>query len=106
MLTGLSFKEFYDKLYYGADIEFTLKKWYYMIYCGWEETSNGKIHSIEIVKSDEPFFEQVTSPKVWDIVFESKMNDGNKNIETFLNAEIFDDKSFNDIEAGVIIDYS
>lgn len=104
-MTGLSFNEFYDKLYYGADIEFTLKQWHYMIYCGWNEILGRKIHIIEIVKSDQPFYEQNATPNIWDEIFESKMSDANKNIESFLNAEIFDKKTFYEIEADVIVNY-
>lgn len=105
-MTGLSFNEFYNKLYYGADIEFTLNEWHYMIYCGWQEITGDKIHSIEIVKSDQPFYEQTTSPKIWDVIFDSKKSDGNENIEEFLKAKIFDNKSFNDVEADVVVNYS
>lgn len=105
-MTGLSFNEFYDKLYYGADVEFTLNKWHYMIYCGWEEFSDSKIHSIEIVKSDQPFYEQVTAPKIWNEIFESSMKDANKNIETFLQAKLFDNMSFYEIESDVVVNYS
>lgn len=105
-MTGISFNEFYDKLYYGADIEFTLNKWHYMIYCGWEESSKGGIHSIEIVKSDQSLYEQMTVPKIWDEIFESKMNNGHKNIEAFLKAEIFDNKSFYDVERDIVVKYS
>lgn len=105
-MTGLSFSEFYEKLYYGADIEFTLNKWHYMIYCGWDKNSGNAIHSIELVKSDQPFFDQTTSPKIWEEVFKKKMNDGNENIETFLQAKIFDQKSFYDVETDVVVNYS
>lgn len=105
-MTGLSFNEFYDKLYYGADIEFTLDKWHYMICCGWEENHNGKIHSIAIVKSDQPFYEQVIAPKIWDEIFESKMKDANKNIETFLQAKLFDNMSFYEIKSDIVVNYS
>lgn len=77
-----------------------------MIYCGWEEISDSKIHSIEIVKSDQPFYEQIAVPKIWDEIFESKMKDGNKNIEAFLQAKLFDNKSFYEVETGIVVDYS
>lgn len=105
-MIGLSFKEFYEQLYYGADIEFTLKKWHYMIYCGWETVPGSKIHNIEIVRSDQSFYDQAVKPIVWDEIFESKMNDANKNIEGFLNAKIFDNKSFYEVENDVIVNYS
>lgn len=105
-MTGLSFSEFYDKLYYGADIELTLNKWHYMIYCGWEKDTNDRIHSIKIVKSDQPFYERTASPNIWDEIFESKMNNANKNIEDFLNAKIFETKSFYEVESNIVINYS
>ena len=105
-MTGLSFREFYDALYYGADIEFTLEKWHYMIYCGWENTSEGKFHCIEIVKSDQPFYEQAAAPHVWDTIFESKMKDGNENIQSFLKATLFENRSFCEVEPAVVIEYS
>lgn len=105
-MTGLSFNEFYDKLYYGADIEFTLNKWHYMVYCGWEKDTDGQIHNIKIVKSNQPFYEQTILPNIWDEIFESKMSNANKNIEKFLNSKIFDGKSFYEVEANIVINYS
>ena len=105
-MIGLSFNEFYDKLYYGSDIEFTLNEWHYMIYCGWIKISNSQIHTIEIVKSDQPFYDQVITPSIWDELYESKMKDANKNIDTFLKAKLFDNKSFYEIEGDIVINYS
>lgn len=71
-----------------------------------DEILGRKIHIIEIVRSDQPFYEQNGTPNIWDEIFESKMSDANKNIESFLNAEIFDKKTFYEIEADVIVNYS
>lgn len=103
---GLSFNELYEKIFYGADIEFTLNGWHYMMYCGWDDVSDNKIHSIEVVKSDQPFYEQVTAPRVWEVIFESKMKDGDKNIESFLQSKLFDGKRFLDVEADILVNYS
>lgn len=105
-MIGLTFNELYEKIFYGADIEFTLKQWHYMIYCGWEDASDGKIHSIEVVKSDQSFYEQEAAPQIWEVIFESKMKDGNENIESFLKSKLFDGKCFSDVEPDVIINYS
>ena len=105
-MIGLTFQEFHDKLYYGADVELTVNQWHYMIYCGWKTTDDGSIHCIEMVQSDQPFYEQKAAPKVWKETYKCEMNDGNKNIDRFLNAKIFDGISFFEIEANVIVDYS
>ena len=105
-MTGLTFQEFHDKLFYGADIELTVDKWHYMVYCGWEPTAEGSIHCIEVIQSDQPFYEQKVTPKVWKEIYKCKMSEGNKNIDRFLNAKIFDGVSFFDIEANVTVEYS
>ena len=97
-MIGLNYNEFYDKLFYGADIEILFKSWYYLINCGWDKTSNPEQHIIDVVKSDQSYYEQKNEPKIWEDVFSSCMEDGNKNIETFLKAKIFDNKDFYEVE--------
>lgn len=105
-MTGLTFNEFFDKLYYGADIELHFNNWYYMINCGWEINSTSKYHIIEVIKSDQPFYEQKVEPKIWEEVYTKSMENGNENIESFLKAPIFDNKSFYDVEKEIVIEYS
>ncbi len=105
-MKGLTFNELYDKLYYGADIELHFNNWYYMINCGWEINSTPKYHIIEVIKSDQPFYEQKAEPKTWEEVYSKRMEDGNESIESFLKALIFDNKSFYDIENEIVIEYS
>lgn len=105
-MIGLTFNEMYDKLYYGADIELHYKNWHYMITCGWKINSTPKHHIIEIIKSDQPFYEQNGEPKIWEEVYAKSAEDGNENIESFLKAPIFENKSFYNVEKDIIIEYS
>ena len=77
-----------------------------MINCGWEINSTSKYHIIEVIKSDQPFYEQKVEPKIWEEVYTKSMENGNENIESFLKAPIFDNKSFYDVEKEIVIEYS
>ena len=62
-MVGLTFNEFYEKLYYGADIEFSLNNWHYMINCGWETNSTSKLHVIEVKNLTSLFMNKKVSLK-------------------------------------------
>lgn len=105
-MVGLTFNEFYEKLYYGADIEFSLNNWHYMINCGWETNSTSKLHVIEVIKSDQPFYEQKSEPEIWEEVYVKRMKNGNENIDLFLKSPIFESKDFYDSEKDIVVEYS
>ncbi len=101
-MNGISMTELYDKLYYGADIDFRFEDLYYHINAGtFPET--GK-HGISMYKTDKSP-DSYEEPTFYNEICEYSADSKSENIEKFLNAPLFDGKSFYNIESKVIMIY-
>lgn len=107
-----TFNEIYNKIFYGADIEFIYDKVYYLLNSGWQTIDNLQTHGINLYKLYEidPDIEEandlynplnlnfVTEETDEDMeVFSSHSEMSHENLERFMNACIFNNKSFYDI---------
>jgi hypothetical protein len=98
-MKGLSFQEFYDCLYYGADIDLLYNLSFFHISAG----SIGEKHGITVYKYDKNP-DQISNfcTEIYDAVT-SKVSES---VENFLQAKIFDGKSIYDIQNELEILYS
>ncbi len=104
-MQSLTYSEFHNKLYYGADIELVYGKWYYHISSGSEQKNNKILHSISVAKYDiSP--DSNNAPSVWKEIFSIASEDTLSNIEAFMDAAIFDELCFNDIDDKIKVLYS
>ncbi len=99
-MKGLSMNEFYNALFYGADIDFKYGSMYYHINAGVEH--NGK-HGITVFKFDKHPDE---TPSIYDEIYNVSHGDTAECVETFLNAKLFECRSIYEIESNVEILYS
>lgn len=98
-MRGITFAEFYDKLYYGADIDFCYKSIFYHIGAGYEDN----IHSITVYEYDKhPDYK----PSYYKEIYNNSHNSPTENIDVFINTIIFNNKALQQIEADVEVIYS
>lgn len=98
-MKGITFPEFYDKLYYGADIDFCYENMYYHICAGYEDKN---IHSITVYKYDK---HPDTTPSYYEEIYSRSDSDIKTNIENFLSSSIIDGESLQQINFDIDILY-
>ncbi len=99
-MIGLNMDEFYNALYYGADIDFKFGSFFYHINAGVEE--NGK-YGITAYKFDKHPDE---IPTFYDEIYNSFNINKTECVDSFLSAKLFDGKSIYDIEQSIEVLYS
>ena len=99
-MKGISYSEFYNKLYFGADIDFEYKNAFYHINSGYDEK---KTHSITIYVYDKHPDEP---PDYYNEILTVSNEDADKGVNEFLNLAIFEGKTLNQIEEGITVIYS
>lgn len=99
-MTGLSFAEFCNKLYYGADIDFHFSALFYHISSGCDEANH---HSITVYEYDT---HPDTTPSYYKELCTFSDEYATNNVEAFLNAPIFGGKNLYEIEDIINIIYS
>ncbi len=99
-MKGISSSEFYDKLYYGADIDLCYHSVFYHICAGYED---GSLHSITVYEYDK---NPDTKPSYYKEIYSKSNFDVAKNIGAFLNSEIFCKRRLKDIESEIEVIYS
>lgn len=93
-MKGISFREFYDKLYFGADIDLCYHSVFYHICAGYENENH---HSITVYEYDKhPDFKPSYYKEIYTKV----------NIDTFLNSEVFCKRCFWDIKSDIEVLYN
>ena len=100
IMKGLSFTEFYEKLFYGADIDFAYDSLYYHITSGCDESNK---HGITVYEYDKHPDQE---PSYYNEIFNISNTDVKKNIDAFLKSNIFGDKSISEIESEMEILFS
>lgn len=99
IMIGLTFNELYDKLYYGADIDFRFNSSFFHITAGAEK--NG--HGITVIEYNKHPDEKST---YHNIIYDKMMLNANESVDCFLQSPLFFGKSFYDIQDNVEIIYS
>ena len=89
-MIGTTFKEFYEQLYYGSDIEIVYKGENYIITSA--NCEDGR-HNIYVYI----YQEDVCS----DFLYNEYTEDTEESINKFLNAKIFNNQSFMEIETDI-----
>ncbi len=97
-MIGTTFQEFYDKLYYGTDIEMSYGGSDYIL------SSAGLVVNDKLIKHEIRLYKINTSDKLLKSMYEQSCPKTEDSINNFLNAKIFDGKSFLEIENNVQID--
>lgn len=98
-MVGITFSEFYDKLYYGADIDFRYNCVFYHICAGYEDKN---IHSITVYEYDK---HPNITPSYYKEIYNRSDIDVKNNIDTFLNSSIVDGKSLQKINFDIEVLY-
>lgn len=98
-MNGITFAEFHDKLYYGTDIDFSYKSFYYHICTGYEDN----IHSITVYEYDK---HPDIKPTYYKEIYNKSFGNPTESIDAFSNATIFDNKSLQEIEQDIDVIYS
>jgi len=98
-MKGLSFQEFYDRLYCGADIDMRYGQSFFHINAGAEKGE----HGITVYKSDK-HPDEISDHL--DEIYEVTLPSASASVERFLQAKIFDGKSISEIQNDVVILYS
>ena len=96
-MEGISFNEFHEQLYHGCDISMKDKNWHYMIYSAYTEEGR---HSLRVWKFDTLDNDSKYSEELYNHV----SSDAENNISLFLDAKIFDGKSFLEVESNIVIE--
>ncbi len=96
-MEGMTYKEFYDHIYYGGEIEFTYNNNCYFIEGFWKET---KVHTISVWHYDTFGAESKYREEIYNVT----NSDGSENLNNFLNTKIFEGKSFLDAEPDIIVE--
>lgn len=99
-MKGLTMNEFYESLYYGADIDFSYNGLFYHINAGIDSYNVYGIIVYEYTR--HPDEQQTHCCEIYNKSFQNR-NDG---IDEFLSNKLFNGKSFYDIEPKVEIMYS
>ncbi len=104
-MINYTMQQFYDDLYYGADIFFQCGKYFYQIGTSRTKTDDPdiKIHGIHMYKTDCDFHYSDAPSTFYDEIFNEEDIDREGLIERFLNAPLFDGKSFYEVEQDVEI---
>ena len=98
-MKGLSFQEFYDALYYGADIDFSFNASFFHINAGLDKEK----HGILLYEYDKHPDEKATH---CNEIYDKTMFSASDSVESFLQAPIFDGKSVYEIQNDIEILYS
>ena len=91
-MEGKNLNEFIDDLYYNAEIEFVLNNARYLISC-WID--NDEMYTLSLCLIGENPAE----------IFNCTSKYRSEVVETFMNAKIFDDKTFYDVENDIVVMY-
>lgn len=100
-MRNYTMQQFYEDLYYGADIFFKLREYFYKIGAGID--SDTGCFSIYLEKSDADPDDSNAKETFYEVLFDEEDTDCEKLIERFLNAPLFDGKSFYEVEQDVEI---
>lgn len=98
-MKGLSFQEFYNSLYYGADIDFSYNSSFFHVNAGSDEKGHGILVYVYDKHPDE-------KPTHCDEIYDKTMLTASESVESFLQAQIFEGKSVYDIHNDIEILYS
>ena len=98
-MKGITFSEFYDKLYYGADMDFFYKSIFYHISAGYENN----VHSISVYEYDK---HPDNKPSYYKEIYNNSKNPPAENIDAFINAMIFNNQALQQIEMDIEVIYS
>lgn len=98
-MKGLSFQEFYDSLYYGADIDLSFNSSFFHINAGSDE----KGHGIVVYEYDKHPDEKIAQ---YNKIYDKTMLNSRDSVESFLQAPIFNDKTICEIQTEIEIIYS
>ena len=91
-MLGMTYKEFYDKLYYGCDILMSYNNYYYLLNAANEYQSDKFTqHKIRLYKCAE--FECVNCSELYNMSFTTE----EESINSFLNSKVFDNRVFYDV---------
>ncbi len=103
-MANISFKEFYDKLYYGVDMEILYQGNFLSLNSGWiQEPMN--THSLSLY--DWGAYQADGQPAVkCELLYEASNKDANENIDNFLAAKVIDGKSMGEIFDSISVLYS
>ena len=99
-MNGISYSEFYNKLYFGADIDFEYKNAFYHINSGYDEK---KAHSITVYVYDKHPDE---TPDYYNEILTVSNEDAKKSIDEFFGSAIFEGKTLNQIDEDITVIYS
>ncbi len=99
-MKGLSFAEFYEKLFYGADVDFAYGSLYFHISSGSDENKN---HGITVCEYDKHPDEE---PSYYKEIYNASSKDTESNVNSFLESAVFNGKSIREIESEITIIYS
>ena len=99
-MIGISYSEFYNKLYFGADIDFEYKGVYYHINSGYDEK---KAHSITVYMYDKHPDE---TPGYYKEVLTVSNENAEKDVNEFLNSAVFEGQTLNQIYEDITVIYS
>lgn len=96
-MIGTTFKEFYDKLYYGTDIEMSCKGTDYILSsAGIFDKGRYAEHEIRLYR--------VEPDKSLTSLYEKRYPKEEESIDNFLNAKLFTGKSFLEIEQNIQVE--
>lgn len=99
-MNGISYSEFYNKLYFGADIDFEYKGVFYHINSGYDEK---KTHSITVYAYDKHPDE---TPNYYKEILAVSNDDAKKDIDEFFDSTVFEGKTLNQIDRDVMVIYA
>ena len=100
-MINYTMQQFYDDLYYGADIFFQCGEFFYQIGAGVDKDSG--CFSIYLEISDADPDDSNAKETFYKVLFDEQDTDRERLIEKFLTAPLFDGKSFYEVEQDVEI---
>lgn len=100
-MKGTTFSEFYEKLYYGADIDLFYNGLFYHISTGYEMNN---IFSVTVYEYDK-HPDSDTPPGYYREIYSNSFNNTAEGIDSLTNAKIFDSKTLYQVENEMDIIY-
>lgn len=99
-MQGLTFQEFYNAIFFGADIDMQYKNMYYHISSGKDDRGE---HCISVYQYDRhPDFES----SFYKEIYNEQINDSTASVENMMRTPIFDGNIIYNIEKETVIIYS
>jgi hypothetical protein len=100
-MNNIEMQEFFNSIYYGADIDFKYKDFFYHINAGYD---SDQVHNISVYKYDK-HPDSHESSTIYEKLYEYKSNSASDNVEQFLNEPIFNNQSIYSISSEIELLY-